>query len=282
METERVRYIYEIRNKLNGKTYVGQRLVKKGKTVETDWYMGSGNLITSAEKKYGLENFEKTIILSGNFSQDEINRFERCFIAIQRLLGKAEYNIADGGFCSSEQESPTFGKHWYTDGEINVISNICPIGFKKGMTRPDDFSERLKNGWANKPKSLRKSRKGQSSPFKGHHHTDNTKEKIRLTKKSQDYKKHWFTNGEKDIMAETCPDGFYPGRANEIKKCWYTDGEQNIFALECPEGFHRGRTNNKPSNKGRLWYTNGKENVMAFNCPLGFWRGVTKTIKRST
>lgn len=94
---ERIRYIYEIKNKVNGKTYIGQHTLREGRTIKTDFYYGSGKLIKAAQKKYGLENFEKKVIIKGHFSKEQINRFERCMIACQRICGKAEYNLADGG-----------------------------------------------------------------------------------------------------------------------------------------------------------------------------------------
>ena len=280
MENKRIRYIYEIRNLVNDKTYIGQHLVEKDKLIESDTYMGSGVALSLAKKKYGISNFEKQILISGYFSQEEINRFERCAIFMQRLNGKAEYNIADGGFVLSGNESPTFGKHWYTNGTKNIISDRCPEGFWKGFTRPEDFSERVKEGWAKKPKELRQSRKGRVSAFKGKHHSAETKEKIRQTKLNSNMPDlHWYTNGIKDLMAESCPDGFYPGRSSEEKKRWYTDGKQNIFSINCPDGFYPGRGGNKPSNKGLCWYTDGTKNIMASSCPSGFRKGMTKIIK---
>lgn len=53
-------YIYLIANKINGKTYVGQR--KSDKEWYEDKYMGSGKLLHRAKQKYGEENFEKFLI----------------------------------------------------------------------------------------------------------------------------------------------------------------------------------------------------------------------------
>jgi len=90
-------YIYEIKNLLNGKTYIGQKQLPDDKTPETDNYFGSGIYIKRAIKKYGINNFLKTIIVFGYFTKEEINEYERYYISLYRLGGKAEYNIADGG-----------------------------------------------------------------------------------------------------------------------------------------------------------------------------------------
>lgn len=86
-------YIYRITNKINGKTYIGQHKYKK----LNDDYMGSGKLIRRAQKKYGMENFEKEILYSRIQHKETADDMERFAIAKERALGKAEYNIADGG-----------------------------------------------------------------------------------------------------------------------------------------------------------------------------------------
>lgn len=86
-------YIYKITNKINGKTYIGQHKYR----VLNDLYMGSGILIKKAIIKYGIENFEKEILYSNIQYKETADSMEIFAIAKEKALGKAEYNIADGG-----------------------------------------------------------------------------------------------------------------------------------------------------------------------------------------
>lgn len=99
-------YIYEIKNLINGKTYIGQRKCPDNKIPSEDSYMGSGKLIIKAIEKYGVENFTKRIIAICEIRK-VINELEKIYIALYRELDKAEYNIANGGeglVCSGEIE----------------------------------------------------------------------------------------------------------------------------------------------------------------------------------
>lgn len=87
-------YIYLIVNKVNFKTYVGQR--KSDKKWNEDSYMGSGKLLKLAQKKYGIENFEKFLIQYCS-TKEEVNEAEKFWIKEYRSRGKAQYNISDGG-----------------------------------------------------------------------------------------------------------------------------------------------------------------------------------------
>lgn len=186
---EKIRYIYEIKNLINGKTYIGQHTLREGRSIQTDFYYGSGKLINAAQRKYSLENFEKRIIIQGNFSKEEINRFEKCAIRIARTLGKAEYNLADGG----------------DGGDLSKFIDYSKIDNKKGYQK-----RKLAGTQAHWKKH---------DTFKGKHLSDEHKKKISLSNrdnhkgyKNSQFGTHWYTNGEINIKAVECPIGYRPGR----------------------------------------------------------------------
>lgn len=103
-------YVYLIVNKINGKTYVGQR--KTTKEWNSDKYMGSGKHLKCAQNKYGIENFEKFLIQYCK-DQKELDEQETFWIAEYRKRGKAEYNICAGGKggCAKGEKHYNYGKH---------------------------------------------------------------------------------------------------------------------------------------------------------------------------
>lgn len=95
-ETRCDRYIYRITDLTTGDTYVGQHK-HDTRNGRADKYMGSGTLIRKAIKEKGIKNFKKEILLRGQFTSSEIDRFERCAIAWHILIGQANLNITKGG-----------------------------------------------------------------------------------------------------------------------------------------------------------------------------------------
>ena len=58
MKTKKYHYFYKITNTINNKYYYGVHSTDN----LNDGYMGSGTAIRMAEKKYGIEFFEKEIL----------------------------------------------------------------------------------------------------------------------------------------------------------------------------------------------------------------------------
>jgi group I intron endonuclease len=83
--------IYETINKINGKRYIG-----KDKHNDPS-YLGSGTLLNKAIKKYGKDNFIKTILEYCN-SEEHMAECERHWIKLTNAqTSKLYYNIGEGG-----------------------------------------------------------------------------------------------------------------------------------------------------------------------------------------
>lgn len=83
--------IYETINKINGKRYIG-----KDKHNNPN-YLGSGKILNKAIKKYGKENFIKTILEYCD-SEDHMTKRERYWIEITNAqYSDIYYNIGPGG-----------------------------------------------------------------------------------------------------------------------------------------------------------------------------------------
>ena len=85
-------YLYEIRNNLNGKIYIGVHRT----TNLNDGYMGSGKIIKNAIEKYGVENFSKTILEFFN-NEDEMYQREKEVVTDEFLIQDHVYNLRRGG-----------------------------------------------------------------------------------------------------------------------------------------------------------------------------------------
>lgn len=205
MSEDRIRYIYCITNLMNGKNYFGQHTMRKGyKTELADMYWGSGILLKRAQKKYGLENFKKEIIISGKFSKEQINRFERCMIACQRVCGKAEYNLADGGQGGdlSAFVDYTEASSYISKGLKNMSSEARRI--QKDRRRQTFTKKKTEGwrGWSHERGLSAAHKRAISEGSKGKH----------LGSKNGSFGKSWWTNGVESVKAETCPEGFWKGR----------------------------------------------------------------------
>ena len=85
-------YLYEIKNLLNDKIYVG---VHQTDNLE-DGYMGSGKLLKKAIEKYGINNFKKTILETFS-SQEGMLKRDREVVDEKFLLREDVYNLKLGG-----------------------------------------------------------------------------------------------------------------------------------------------------------------------------------------
>ena len=245
MSEDRIRYIYCITNLVNGKNYFGQHTMRKVyKTELADMYWGSGTLLKRAQKKYGLENFKKEIIISGKFSKEQINRFERCIIATQRLIGKAEYNLADGG----------------DGGKVFWGTSRCTLEDRKAQGERTKkqlllYKDSYEKGWARISKTFEEKKKQgwhgwsyqKTLPEYHRQAISNAKKGKGLGKENSSFGKHWWTNGKDTIKCEICPAGYWAGRngslPKETKKEIESKKEKKIHSqiiYECKETGEKG------------------------------------------
>jgi hypothetical protein len=194
-------YIYRTTNLINGKTYIGQHK----KTNRRGKYIGSGLILRKAIKKYGKENFKVEILYDNIQLKETADSVEMFAIAKERKIGKAEYNIANGGqggrilndegekmriekahqtyrenLKSGKTKAKGYGKgrHWFTNGKTDILAFECPEGFYLGRCN------------ANHPKV-------------GHR---------------KNIGKRWYNNGITNAFCFDCPDGFVVGRIKWSKK----------------------------------------------------------------
>ncbi len=105
--------IYEIKNKINGKVYIGQH-----SSNELGSYWGSGKLIKRAIDKYGIDNFERSI-LEICFTKDELNEREKYWIKEKNSL-VCGYNLTDGGTGGDNSNFIDYSDEWREKQRTNA------------------------------------------------------------------------------------------------------------------------------------------------------------------
>lgn len=113
--------LYQITNIVNNKIYIGIH-----QTMNlNDSYMGSGKLLLAALKKYGKDNFKKTILEVFTRECDMIKR-EIEIVTEDFCRRDDTYNIMPGGkFGSSERNGLSFAGRNHTDEAKLLISNAA-------------------------------------------------------------------------------------------------------------------------------------------------------------
>ena len=162
-------YFYKITNNINGKFYYG---VHSTKNLD-DGYMGSGIAIRKAYKKYGIENFQKQILMFFENEQamydyqekivnDQMVNYPQCYNMIiggrsQKTFYKLS-NVAKNTNQKNNYQSQKNGsrKYW-TTGDIEAKKKKQSIANKKYWDSGDvtgkrkKLSERIKEAFDNRP-----------------------------------------------------------------------------------------------------------------------------------
>ena len=206
--------IYKITNLINGKTYIGQHKYKK----LDDTYMGSGVYLGKAKKKYGIENFKKEIILSDIDNRELANDYEQFYILWNKALGKAEYNLDNGGkgplqFTSETRQKLSnahkgkFGKNNGMYGKHHTEETKKRISESVKLAIPPETRARIyaKNtGQKRTAETREKMSKAMRGKIRSAEHCLHLSEALKG--------RHYYTNGIITVRRYECPAGFWPGR----------------------------------------------------------------------
>lgn len=93
--------IYETKNLINNKKYRGMHSTKN----INDTYLGSGNLISKAIKKYGKNNFSREILeICSSF--EEMCQKEKIYVSEEWISNNDVYNLRVGGIGNSKGSIP--------------------------------------------------------------------------------------------------------------------------------------------------------------------------------
>jgi group I intron endonuclease len=161
-------YIYMVTDLLNKHNlprpfYVGQKIGDFNSS-----YFGSGDMITSAVRKYGKENFTvKQLDIASN--KTELSDLERTWIKNIDCMWPNGYNLSPGG------DAPMLGRHHRVDSKLNIKLHNA----KHWLGKPKTIEVRNKISET----KLRMLDEGTIVPsFLGKKHTSESKEIMRSKK----------------------------------------------------------------------------------------------------
>lgn len=185
-QKQKLYFVYKTTNIINGRYYIGVHATRNLK----DGYLGSGQQLRYAIRKYGKENFVIEI-LEYCKSEEDMYKRERELVTLNEVNCKECYNLkvgGKGGFPPSAAGGNGF----------------------KGKKHTKETKEKI-----------RKSSMGNQSTL-GMKHTKETKEKIgksnsvsQLGIKNSQFGTMWITNEKENIKIKKCdpiPDGYRKGR----------------------------------------------------------------------
>lgn len=162
-------YLYKTTNLINGKIYIGAHKSKR----QDDPYLGSGKFLIRAIEKYGVENFQKTILEYFDNAESMYAREKE--IVNEEFLSRSDvYNAkhgGEGGFDWINQNGIGGFKGRTHSEETRKKLSLALIGRK----RPD-LSELNKN---RAPESWKKHGESMSKALKGKRKSEEHKQKIR-------------------------------------------------------------------------------------------------------
>lgn len=173
--------IYKVRNKINGKCYIGQTVRSLDERMYWHIYSartGPTSFIHRALRKYGIQSFECSVIDVAD-SKESLTEKEIYWIQILNTKIPNGYNMTDGGIGGANNKGKPHSKE-----TIRKMSEL---------------------------------KKGNSNPFFGKHHSEKIKEKMSMARKGNQYGLgHKHTEEFKKQRAEAWRGDKNPMRKKEL------------------------------------------------------------------
>jgi group I intron endonuclease len=161
---QKIHYVYVTTNLVNGKQYIGDHTINKGK-----YYIGSGNIMELAIQKYGAENFFKEIL-------EWFPTRKEAFIAQEKYINEFNtlspngYNISPTGGMNENG-----GLHSEESKEKNRQSHLGQIAWNKGIKLSEEHRKNMSIS-----RCINKCALGENNGMYGIQHSQETKNKIRI------------------------------------------------------------------------------------------------------
>lgn len=164
--------IYQLTNKLNGKSYIGQTVQTLEHRVRGHRTHKRRSAIGNAVKKYGIESFDQRILLYAG-SHEELDYYEEQLIARLNTQRPNGYNIKLGGNVHRGMA--------HTPEAIEKIRQASTGRLHSEATKQKISQTRIEKGFRHTPEVLAQisaKMKGRVGTFKGKTHSIATKQKI--------------------------------------------------------------------------------------------------------
>lgn len=204
-------YIYEHKNQINGKRYIGQTTNEKGYRDLIHGYINNSYLFSSI-KKYGLENFETKILDSANNKKD-LDEKEEYYIQKYNTMDKNKgYNLKHGGANGKLSE------------ETKRKMSECQKGIKNSMYGC----------------------KGENHPMYNKKHTKESKKKMSIAHKGQNIGKNHHLYGKH--LSEEVKKKLSEAHKGQIP--WHK-GKKGVYSKETLKKMSIIKKGKIPWNKGK-------------------------------
>uniref|UniRef100_A0A6M3KKH2 GIY-YIG domain-containing protein n=1 Tax=viral metagenome TaxID=1070528 RepID=A0A6M3KKH2_9ZZZZ len=142
-------YIYLTTCLVNDKKYIGQSVNHR----DINTYLGSGIAFKCALRKYGKDNFEKTILVDNVSCLSELNKLERDFIQKYDCIVPNGYNLDLGGTNKGRMSEVTKTKIIKSKkGKKHTLKQIeANIKSHKGLKLTNETKRKISKSMKGKP-----------------------------------------------------------------------------------------------------------------------------------